>query len=102
MIRRPPRSTLSPYTTLFRSRRVAFGGENVSAVLESGSAERILAEKLPGNTDRKSPRLNSRHRVISYADFCLQKRPGAPPLPLPPENYLPRPAAARLSPAPYH
>src|SRR2546426_8475044 len=83
MIRRPPRSTLFPYTTLFRSRRIpvdpmtgkaewgmrsmqddpdskSWGGENVFDVYTLG--------------DRKSTRLNSSHLVISYAVFCLKKK----------------------------
>src|SRR2546430_10703941 len=66
MIRRPPRSTLFPYTTLFRSSR--FGGQPVASV-RPGS---------PGGTrrrrDRKSTRLNSSHSQISYAVFCLKKK----------------------------
>ena len=68
MIRRPPRSTLFPYTTLFRSH-----AEDMAMVTElTVSGE----ETLPGWTwhpDRKSTRLNSRHTVISYAVFCLKK-----------------------------
>src|SRR5256885_10108902 len=77
MIRRPPRSTLFPYTTLFRSRQrhvllVAFdvAGHELaidrSASLELGGATR--------SEDRKSTRLNSSHLVISYAVFCLEKK----------------------------
>src|SRR5207248_7156264 len=64
MLRRPPRSTLFPYTTLFRSRRDA----------------RQPGHRIPGfhhshrGTDRKSTRLNSSHRTISYAVFCLKKK----------------------------
>src|SRR5476649_3058863 len=63
MIRRPPRSTLFPYTTLFRSRRCdrAHGC--------SGRGDR----RVPA-ADRKSTRLNSSHTVISYAVFCLKKK----------------------------
>src|SRR5258708_19800061 len=73
MIRRPPRSTLFPYTTLFRSafahvdellRRVMVLGGRVSAPLA-----RYLAHQ-----DRKSTRLNSSHQIISYAVFCLKKK----------------------------
>src|SRR5258708_15870824 len=67
MIRRPPRSTLFPYTTLFRS----IGGvEN-----EVHGAER--EQDQPGgspDSDRKSTRLNSSHQIISYAVFCLKKK----------------------------
>src|SRR5205085_3791213 len=65
MIRRPPSSTLFPYTTLFRSH----GG--------AGDAARGLASRFPGcdrRGDRKSTRLNSSHSQISYAVFCLKKK----------------------------
>src|ERR1039457_1086009 len=64
MIRRPPRSTLFPYTTLFRSLPLRDGW---SAALRRGRAG-------PSSPDRKSTRLNSRHLVISYAVFCLKKK----------------------------
>src|SRR5687768_17882712 len=66
MIRRPPRSTLFPYTTLFRSRfdRPA-SGHHVPHVLRLHADQR---------TDRKSTRLNSSHGYISYAVFCLKKK----------------------------
>src|SRR2546430_5379599 len=71
MIRRPPRSTLFPYTTLFRSRRVAAQGHHARAgpadVAEQELQQRAAAE------DRKSTRLNSSHSQISYAAFCLKK-----------------------------
>src|SRR5689334_25209273 len=77
MLRRPPRSTLFPYTTLFRSRLarveqrlVAGAGHRRSLLLlEVGDAE--LAEQA---LDRKSTRLNSSHSSISYAVFCLKKK----------------------------
>src|SRR6266513_1888783 len=65
MIRRPPRSTLFPYTTLFRSRRV-----RVRRV-EADRADRHRAHR--SERDRKSTRLNSSHVSISYAVFCLKK-----------------------------
>src|SRR5256885_4679196 len=65
MIRRPPRSTLFPYTTLFRSPR--YGGPPRVRRRAGGRAHR------PG-VDRKSTRLNSSHLVISYAVFCLKKK----------------------------
>src|SRR3712207_6941537 len=88
MIRRPPRSTLFPYTTLFRSRRSSRGRAAVSgeprrswgaASLELAVHERqgelALAEvKQPAAPDRKSTRLNSSHANISYAVFCLKKK----------------------------
>src|SRR2546426_3012403 len=68
MIRRPPRSTLFPYTTLFRS-------EEVQAGLRA-HPERFLRSYLCSGVtaDRKSTRLNSSHLVISYAVFCLKKK----------------------------
>src|SRR5436190_10592632 len=89
MIRRPPRSTLFPYTTLFRSRQHNRGSRsdrlaiNVHVRQDLGSAgderfeiDRALAERDPLNRkpDRKSTRLNSSHTVISYAVFCLKKK----------------------------
>src|SRR2546430_12468541 len=71
MIRRPPRSTLFPYTTLFRS-VIAANGQDLSG-REKGQAE----EPAPishGSRDRKSTRLNSSHSQISYAVFCLKKK----------------------------
>src|SRR5260221_1620961 len=79
MIRRPPRSTLFPYTTLFRSRiRCSRIGGFASATLRlpfginAGRSRNVLYPCLP--PDRKSTRLNSSHTVISYAVFCLKKK----------------------------
>src|SRR2546422_4372539 len=83
MIRRPPRSTLFPYTTLFRSHRAertaqeirAAGGEALAQVADVGRREdvdRVVAETV--RRDRKSTRLNSSHGYISYAVFCLKKK----------------------------
>src|SRR5437667_9995573 len=72
MIRRPPRSTLFPYTTLFRSVHVA-----ERCILELIVAENVPREVLRkhhGGQDRKSTRLNSSHITISYAVFCLKKK----------------------------
>src|SRR5438034_4036913 len=77
MIRRPPRSTLFPYTTLFRSRDDL--PEHSGAVAQHpdlaprlvGPVHRDLDDAIP---DRKSTRLNSSHTVISYAVFCLKKK----------------------------
>src|SRR5256885_5406838 len=66
MIRRPPRSTLFPYTTLFRS--TCAGGAGASLDLGRRAAA------WPPPADRKSTRLNSSHLVISYAVFCLKKK----------------------------
>src|SRR2546426_7776893 len=75
MIRRPPRSTLFPYTTLFRSVRPVLEkcGVQLAAILPE--IERALNDipKVTG-ADRKSTRLNSSHLVISYAVFCLKKK----------------------------
>src|SRR5438477_9469672 len=74
MIRRPPRSTLFPYTTLFRSQ---VGGEADGHAAELGA---LPAEGVVGGVgedrheDRKSTRLNSSHMSISYAVFCLKKK----------------------------
>src|SRR5260221_2252990 len=81
MIRRPPRSTLFPYTTLFRSSfgqaveliARSSGRVIVSGVGKSGLIARKIAATLT-TTDRKSTRLNSSHTVISYAVFCLKKK----------------------------
>src|SRR3712207_7171426 len=101
MIRRPPRSTLFPYTTLFRSRRVGLG----DAVLRAQPPDQLGGQRAPlggqldhplhraldlaaqrgvgvrdgeelqrGGGDRKSTRLNSSHANISYAVFCLKKK----------------------------
>src|SRR2546426_7757906 len=96
MIRRPPRSTLFPYTTLFRSSRVfavAFLGIAVAGLVSliatwqsarrTQAAMVVLTQRLedldrasaaPAFRDRKSTRLNSSHLVISYAVFCLKKK----------------------------
>src|SRR5256885_4702996 len=67
MIRRPPRSTLFPYTTLFRSMPWIAGGLALYSLLSSD----VFGSRGP---DRKSTRLNSSHLVISYAVFCLKKK----------------------------
>src|SRR2546430_3245120 len=79
MIRRPPRSTLFPYTTLFRSRACQRHGVpyliRPLGHIESWSlAQKPLRKKLFLKTDRKSTRLNSSHSQISYAVFCLKKK----------------------------
>src|SRR5947208_12720720 len=81
MVRRPPRSTLFPYTTLFRSERAAayvelrrqFPTARAIGYVPPESAWRITAFSLTGQ-DRKSTRLNSSHQIISYAVFCLKKK----------------------------
>src|SRR5256885_10828855 len=72
MIRRPPRSTLFPYTTLFRSQE---NGNRLRGGAGPGRGRR-LARGVGG--DRKSTRLNSSHLVISYAVFCLKKKATSP------------------------
>src|SRR5258708_14759944 len=79
MIRRPPRSTLFPYTTLFRSRRRQLRGRPVLVLQQAADPP-----DADGRRDRKSTRLNSSHQIISYAVFCLKKKtdqtlPGSPP-----------------------
>src|SRR5437588_9713428 len=73
MIRRPPRSTLFPYTTLFRSDSIAFGNADSLLVVANASAAGSRTARKNGR-DRKSTRLNSSHTVISYAVFCLKKK----------------------------
>src|SRR5256885_13129395 len=90
MIRRPPRSTLFPYTTLFRSEPeclpnrlnldtgAVFGGPLTAAVFDDSAVGPIAFITDDGTVrkaeDRKSTRLNSSHLVISYAVFCLKKK----------------------------
>src|SRR3712207_8356329 len=85
MIRRPPRSTLFPYTTLFRSIAthpsdmavaLAVLDARVSVLGPAGPRTVPFADlhRLPGDEDRKSTRLNSSHANISYAVFCLKKK----------------------------
>src|SRR2546430_10110473 len=91
MIRRPPRSTLFPYTTLFRSprRRGALPDDQGGGQLDPGGLELLAAgqgqdqvggggahvrQRLADRGDRKSTRLNSSHSQISYAVFCLKKK----------------------------
>src|SRR2546426_4991901 len=76
MIRRPPRSTLFPYTTLFRSRVVQHGNLALSVARNLPAELGVLLRRkqVPARLDRKSTRLNSSHLVISYAVFCLKKK----------------------------
>src|SRR5258708_14824923 len=94
MIRRPPRSTLFPYTTLFRSKvqqttcpagqvSVAKSGASTQRICVPASQQNRIGQNNkcpPGQTwvpvggDRKSTRLNSSHQIISYAVFCLKKK----------------------------
>src|SRR2546429_998915 len=84
MIRRPPRSTLFPYTTLFRSQYVAVNEWQIEEISKG------MAEADRG--DRKSTRLNSSHGYISYAVFCLKKKKIAQKAHL--DIYTPRPSYA--------
>src|SRR3712207_6877809 len=102
MIRRPPRSTLFPYTTLFRSSRRARGPaeapfrrpplhlEVAAALPRAGEPGRDegVRPRVPRRADRKSTRLNSSHANISYAVFCLKKKKSSilRPLILPPPS----------------
>src|SRR5256885_10263045 len=99
MIRRPPRSTLFPYTTLFRSRCAA--GHPPRA----RSCERVANRSgqnrhhgILGRRDRKSTRLNSSHLVISYAVFCLKKKNNRRPRPPPYLLSIPPPEAHQRPP----
>src|SRR2546430_7054409 len=88
MIRRPPRSTLFPYTTLFRSTAAGTytfsesasgglsGSNSISFTIGPAIADHLIFAVQPGNVvaDRKSTRLNSSHSQISYAVFCLKKK----------------------------
>src|SRR5438094_7308853 len=75
MLRRPPRSTLFPYTTLFRSpSRFYNGGAPADRVLQVRPSPRRQRAAVRLFRDRKSTRLNSSHRTISYAVFCLKKK----------------------------
>src|SRR5687768_18066721 len=83
MIRRPPRSTLFPYTTLFRSSAARVAGydtavygipTNAQPVLFTRDDGRVFVATTEPVADRKSTRLNSSHGYISYAVFCLKKK----------------------------
>src|SRR3712207_8316807 len=93
MIRRPPRSTLFPYTTLFRSearrgapvsfeRAVDLAAEGVDVVSRPGTVTGAPPSFEKAVEDRKSTRLNSSHANISYAVFCLKKKKITAPAPL--------------------
>src|SRR5436189_3612564 len=76
MLRRPPRSTLFPYTTLFRSLDAA------PATADPASDALSPTQSAASSRDRKSTRLNSSHRCISYAVFCLKKKKKKQNLPI--------------------
>src|SRR5574340_1612147 len=113
MIRRPPRSTLFPYTTLFRSWTgwISFQSKGLSRVFSNTTLQKH--QFFGAQLDRKSTRLNSSHQKISYAVFCLKKkkppppppprpppRPPPPPPPAPPPTPPPPPPPARPPPPP--
>src|SRR5947209_14849561 len=91
MIRRPPRSTLFPYTTLFRSRPASFShNQTRSWCVAAGNRSR-------SDADRKSTRLNFSHANISYAVFCLKKKKNTQSLrSAPDEQETPTDAALQL------
>src|SRR5258708_27435241 len=74
MIRRPPRSTLFPYTTLFRSHSRTHGEYHEAQTQTFRQSLSPSAYPGESGTDRKSTRLNSSHQIISYAVFCLKKK----------------------------
>src|SRR5260221_3056586 len=84
MIRRPPRSTLFPYTTLFRSRSSRPWKTPPYRIMPDHCAQLITSSlrlpEFPTQQDRKSTRLNSSHTVISYAVFCLKKKTNSAPI----------------------
>src|SRR2546422_1312535 len=89
MIRRPPRSTLFPYTTLFRSWDA---GRTIPRLMKGCVAfVLVLADR-----DRKSTRLNSSHGYISYAVFCLKKKKNSP-VPTLPDDHKSAPTRARYT-----
>src|SRR5258708_21539708 len=86
MIRRPPRSTLFPYTTLFRSYRKHLTGVYLALGLTAPEELAKPIKRMP-ERDRKSTRLNSSHQIISYAVFCFKKKKykqTSNPTPVPP------------------
>src|SRR5437764_10660809 len=96
MIRRTRRTTLFPYTTLFRSRqkiserRRFYRYSEIVKLLRQLFIGPSLCVQLPQSGDRKSTRLNSSHRCISYADFCLKKKNvTAPPMSAPIKHQKP-------------
>src|SRR3712207_7628144 len=79
MIRRPPRSTLFPYTTLFRSvlneiNAPLYATKLTMAIIEHKLEEKKMLTRVKRKVDRKSTRLNSSHANTSYAVFCLKKK----------------------------
>src|SRR5256885_11853766 len=74
MIRRPPRSTLFPYTTLFRSWRLVVAHFIAAQACVNALLDIRVLLRPSSSADRKSTRLNSSHLVISYAVFCLKKK----------------------------
>src|SRR5258708_24597219 len=100
MIRRPPRSTLFPYTTLFRSRikraralKAMHELRSLAHIIDmhqlTKDHESLFTTVSPEAIDRKSTRLNSSHQIISYAVFCLKKKTQSPPSHAPASEQMP-------------
>src|SRR5258708_22908627 len=101
MIRRPPRSTLFPYTTLFRSEELGRLSPEKSKLIQQVALEVIEGTHfnqfpIDVSLDRKSTRLNSSHQIISYAVFCLKKKKCLRAAAHPPRD--PRPDRTRAAP----
>src|SRR5256885_7830305 len=102
MIRRPPRSTLFPYTTLFRSRDHDVRDRSIEGAVADREAPRRRCDLQPSQQgaaaglDRKSTRLNSSHLVISYAVFCLKKKKSCQFTPSPASTFRPSSSLATL------
>src|SRR5437899_8170077 len=99
MIRRPPRSTLFPYTTLFRSTQAlalsaVHGGYTTTVDIPAYSVVGLFLPARSESVDRKSTRLNSSHLGISYAVFCLKKKKREETMPL--NQLYEKPQTARL------
>src|SRR2546430_11516578 len=99
MIRRPPRSTLFPYTTLFRSRRSRKRSAKRDLTPFAGRSTRVVLywetdANVRDAQDRKSTRLNSSHSQISYAVFCLKKKTYQTPQPSNRTTFSPQNALA--------
>src|SRR5258708_20802086 len=98
MIRRPPRSTLFPYTTLFRSLDVGFSrlGDQLVHDIQRLTVGRYDECPVNDAQDRKSTRLNSSHQIISYAVFCLKKKKQ---FHIPPRATISKPSPNQLDPS---
>src|SRR2546429_4159105 len=101
MIRRPPRSTLFPYTTLFRSDRHEAQRDQADDVRQEDHRAEHGGPR-PVRPDRKSTRLNSSHGYISYAVFCLKKKKNTPHTPRRGTTSAIMSAAIHRTPPPLH